>query len=192
MSSAEKQGKLVILSGPSGVGKSTICRQVVARLGAMLSVSATTRPQGAAEIDGQDYFFLSPQEFRRRLAEGEFLEYAEVFGNVYGTPRTPVQKAVSAGQVVILEIDVQGAMQVKGAMPEAVMIFILPPRPEELQRRIEARARGEDEPTRKKRLDKAEAEIAIAMQHYDHFVVNEVLDKAVQDVINIIQGHENP
>ena len=191
MSSAEKQGKLVILSGPSGVGKSTICRQVVARLGAMLSVSATTRPQGAAEVDGQDYFFLSPQEFRRRLAEGEFLEYAEVFGNVYGTPRMPVQKAVAAGQVVILEIDVQGAMQVKAAMPEAVMIFILPPRPEELQRRIEARARGEDELTRKKRLDKAEAEIAIAMQHYDHFVVNDVLDKAVQDVIKIIQGHEN-
>ena len=192
MSSAEKQGKLVILSGPSGVGKSTICRQVVARLGAMLSVSATTRPQGAAEVDGQDYFFLSPQEFRRRLAEGEFLEYAEVFGNVYGTPRMPVQKAVAAGQVVILEIDVQGAMQVKAAMPEAVMIFILPPRPEELQRRIEARARGEDELTRKKRLDKAEAEIAIAKQHYDHFVVNDVLDKAVQDVIKIIQGHENP
>jgi len=192
MSSAEKQGKLVILSGPSGVGKSTICRQVVARLGAMLSVSATTRPQGAAEVDGQDYFFLSPQEFRRRLAEGEFLEYAEVFGNVYGTPRTPVQKAIAAGQVVILEIDVQGAMQVKAAMPEAVMIFILPPRPEELQRRIEARARGEDELTRKKRLDKAEAEIAIANQHYDHFVVNDVLDKAVQDVIKIIQGHENP
>jgi len=191
MSSAEKQGKLVILSGPSGVGKSTICRQVVARLGAMLSVSATTRPQGAAEVDGQDYFFLSPQEFRRRLAEGEFLEYAEVFGNVYGTPRMPVQKAIAAGQVVILEIDVQGAMQVKAAMPEAVMIFILPPRPEELQRRIEARARGEDELTRKKRLDKAEAEIAIAMQHYDHFVVNDVLDKAVQDVIKIIQGHEN-
>jgi guanylate kinase len=192
MSSAEKQGKLVILSGPSGVGKSTICRQVVARLGAMLSVSATTRPQGAAEVDGQDYFFLSPQEFRRRLAEGEFLEYAEVFGNVYGTPRTPVQKAIAAGQVVILEIDVQGAMQVKAAMPEAVMVFILPPRPEELQRRIEARARGEDEPTRKKRLDKAQAEIAIAMQQYDHFVVNDVLDKAVQDVIKIIQGHENP
>jgi guanylate kinase len=192
MNAANKNGKLVILSGPSGVGKSTICRQVVGQLGAYLSISATTRPRGAAESDGKDYFFLSPQEFNLRLAQDEFLEHADVFGNFYGTPRTPVEKAMAEGRVVILEIDVQGAMQVKAKMPEAAMIFILPPRPEELQKRLEARARGEDEETRKKRLAKAEAEIAIARQQYDYFVVNEVLDKAVQDVITIIQGHENP
>lgn len=191
MNATGKQGKLVILSGPSGVGKSTICRQVVGRLGATLSVSATTRPQGAAEIDGKDYFFLSPQEFVQRLEQGEFLEYAEVFGNAYGTPRTPVEKAMAEGHVVILEIDVQGAMQVKAKMPEAMMIFILPPRTEELQKRLEARGRGEDQQARNKRLAKAEAEIAIAHQQYEYFVVNEVLDKAVQDVIAIIQGHEN-
>lgn len=103
-----KQGKLVVISGPSGVGKSTICRQAAERLGAVLSVSATTRPRGASEVDGRDYYFLTRQEFQRRIAAGEFLEYAEVFGNYYGTPRRPVEQAIAEGKIVILEIDVQG------------------------------------------------------------------------------------
>lgn len=192
MNANNKQGKLVILSGPSGVGKSTICRRVVATLDAYLSVSATTRAKGAAEIDGKDYFFLSGQEFKQRLENDEFLEHADVFGNFYGTPKTPVEQAIARGRVVILEIDVQGGLQVKAKMPEAAMIFILPPRPEELKNRLVGRARGEDEQARQKRLAKAEAEIAVAKQHYDYFVVNEVLDKAVQDVIDIIKEHKNP
>jgi len=157
---------------------------------ACLSVSATTRPKGDAEIDGKDYFFLSPQEFKRRLDQDAFLEHADVFGNWYGTPREPVEKALAEGRVVILEIDVQGGLQVKAKIPEAVMIFVLPPRPEELLKRIEGRGRGEDETARRKRLEKAEAEIAVGKTNYDYFVVNDVLDRAVQDVLNIIHGHE--
>ncbi len=187
MNRSSKQGKLVVISGPSGVGKSTICRQVVQRLDATLSVSATTRPRGAAETDGQDYYFLSPDEFRRRIAAGAFLEYAEVFGHYYGTPREPVQQAVAAGKIVILEIDVQGGLQVKAKWPEAMMVFILPPQPEVLLQRIEARARGEDRQARQNRLARAEAEIATGKADYAYFVVNDVLDKAVQDVIDIIE-----
>ena len=191
MEMSKRQGKLVVVSGPSGVGKSTIVRQAVQRLGLHLSVSATTRPQGAGETDGKDYSFLSKDEFRRRLADGAFLEHAEVFGNHYGTPREPVERAMADGQTVILEIDVQGGVQVKAAMPEAVMIFILPPRIDELLRRIEARNRGEDEQARQRRLAKAETEIAAGKLHYEFFVVNDVLDKAVRDVVNIIQEHQN-
>ncbi len=187
MNRSSKQGKLVVISGPSGVGKSTICRQVVQRLDATLSVSATTRPRGAAETDGQEYYFLSPDEFRRRIAAGAFLEYAEVFGHYYGTPREPVQQSVAAGKIVILEIDVQGGLQVKAKWPEAMMVFILPPRMDELLKRIEARARGEDRQARQNRLARAEAEIATGKADYAYFVVNDVLDKAVQDVIDIIE-----
>lgn len=190
MDAKRKKGKLVIISGPSGAGKSTICRHVVRQVDACLSVSATTRPKGDTEIDGKDYFFLSPQEFKRRLDKDAFLEHADVFGNWYGTPREPVEKALAEGRVVILEIDVQGGLQVKAKMPEAVMIFVLPPRPEELLKRIEGRGRGEDETARQKRLAKAEAEIAVGKTNYDYFVVNDVLDRAVQDVLNIIHGHE--
>ena len=191
MEMSKRQGKLVVVSGPSGVGKSTIVRQAVQRLGLHLSVSATTRPRGAGETDGKDYSFLSKDEFRRRLADGAFLEHAEVFGNHYGTPRDPVERAMADGQTVILEIDVQGGVQVKAAMPEAVIIFILPPRIDELLRRIEARNRGEDEQARQRRLAKAETEIAAGKLHYEFFVVNDVLDKAVRDVVNIIQEHQN-
>ena len=187
MSTSSAHGQLVVVSGPSGVGKSTICRQVVERLGATLSVSATTRPQGAAEQDGRDYYFLSQDAFEQRIEDGAFLEYAEVFGHYYGTPREPVQRAVAAGRVVILEIDVQGGLQVKDKWPAARMVFILPPETDELLKRIEARARGEDEQARQKRLARAEAEIATGKANYEHFVVNDVLDKAVQDVIDIIQ-----
>jgi len=186
MNASKKQGKLVVISGPSGVGKSTICRQAVEQTKAHLSISATTRPKAAAEIDGGDYYFLSKDEFQRRLADGAFLEHAEVFGNHYGTPREPVERAMADGQTVILEIDVQGGVLVKAAKPEAVMVFILPPEIDELLRRIEARGRGEDEQVRQQRLAKAEAEIAAGKSHYEYFVVNDVLEKAVEEVIKII------
>lgn len=184
----DKKGKLVIISGPSGVGKSTICRQVVERLDAFLSISATTRPKADSESDGENYLFLSKEKFEERIREGDFLEYANVFGNYYGTPRRAVEAALDEGRVVILEIDVQGALQIKKQCPDAVMIFLLPPRKEVLKSRIDGRARGEDDTNKKRRLEKASSEIASAWQHYDHMVVNDKLDQAVQEVINVIEG----
>ena len=178
---------MVIISGPSGVGKSTICKEVVKNLDAFLSVSATTRARSESEQDGQDYVFLTRDDFQAKIREGEFLEYAEVFGNYYGTPKQPVDEALAARRIVILEIDVQGALQVKEIRPEARTIFVLPPHKKELQRRIDSRGRGEDEITKNRRLETASREIATAWQHYDHMVVNDNLDQAVQEVVDIIQ-----
>lgn len=180
-------GKLVIISGPSGVGKSTICGQIVQKLDAFLSVSATTRAKAASETNGVHYWFLTKEEFEKRVQENDFLEYANVFGNYYGTPRKPVETAMRQGRVVILEIDVQGALQVKKQRPDAVMIFILPPQEETLQRRIDGRGRGEDEENKKRRLETAKSEIAAARPYYDHWVVNDDLDRAIQEVIEIIK-----
>ena len=184
----EKSGKLVIISGPSGVGKSTISSRVVKELDAVLSVSATTRSKADAETEGVNYIFLSKAEFEDRIRRDDFLEYAEVFGNYYGTPRQPVEAALNAGRVVILEIDVQGALQVRKQMPGAVMIFILPPRTDVLQERMDTRGRGEDQENKKSRLQTASSEIAAAWQYYDHMVVNDDLEQAVQEVIAIIEG----
>jgi len=188
MNESREQGKLIIISGPSGVGKSTICQQVVEQLDAFLSVSATTRSQSESETQGCEYNFISRQEFEAMLRDDAFLEHAEVFGNYYGTPKGPVDEALTAGRIVILEIDVQGALQVKELRPEAITIFVLPPHKKELQKRMDGRGRGEDETSRKKRLETASREIATAWQHYDHMVVNDNLDVAVQEVIDIING----
>lgn len=189
MSKQPNKGKLVIISGPSGVGKSTICTRVVKELDAFLSVSATTRFKGESEVDGQNYWFLSTDEFEKRIEQNDFLEYAKVFENYYGTPKQPVDDALAEGRVVILEIDVQGALQVKKQRPEAMMLFILPPRKEVLQERIDSRGRGEDALTKKRRLETAATEIAAAWQHYDHLVVNDDLDQAVREVIAVIEGN---
>lgn len=186
--SPEKSGKLVIISGPSGVGKSTICGRVVERLDAVLSVSATTRPKAAGETEGVNYIFLSKDEFEDRIRRDDFLEYAEVFGYYYGTPRQPVEAALNEGRAVILEIDVQGALQVKKQRPDVLMIFILPPRTDVLRERMDTRGRGEEGENRKNRLQTASREIAAAWQYYDHMVVNDDLEQAVQEVIAIIEG----
>ncbi|MHC4292166.1 MAG: guanylate kinase [Planctomycetota bacterium] len=183
------QGKLVIISGPSGVGKSTICKQVVEKLDAFLSVSATSRSQSDSEQNGRDYVFLTREDFEAKIREGEFLEYAQVFGNYYGTPKQPVDDAIAAGCIVILEIDVQGASQVKKIRPESQTIFVLPPRQKDLRKRIDGRGRGEDAETKKRRLETASREIATAWQYYDHMVVNDDLAQAVQEVIDIIDGN---
>jgi guanylate kinase len=185
---APDHGKVVVISGPSGVGKSTICREVTMHLeNAFLSVSMTTRPKGEKEVDGKDYWFVSEEEFRKRIDDGKFLEYATVFGNLYGTPKDKVDEAVAAGKIVILEIDVQGGKQTKAICPEAVMIFILAPTEKELARRMEDRGR-EDSHTAEKRLSEAGGEIAAAWQYYEHMVINDKLDEAVKEVIQIIKG----
>ena len=187
-SNQDKKGKLVIISGPSGVGKSTVCSRIVETLDAFLSVSATTRPQAASEVDGVNYCFLTRDDFEKRIRQDDFLEYAKVFGNYYGTPRQPVEAALNEGRIVILEIDVQGALQVKKQRPDATMIFLLPPRTDILQKRMDTRGRGEDQESKKDRLQTAGSEIAAAWQHYDHMVVNDDLQQAVQEVVNVIEG----
>ena len=181
------QGKVVIVSGPSGVGKSTICQEVVERLSsAYLSVSVTTRPKGENEADGREYWFISEQEFRDRIDKGLLLEYAEVFSNLYGTPRDKVEEALRAGKTVLLEIDVQGAKQVKARFPDAVMIFVLPPTAKTLAERLSRRGRdGVD--TAEERLGGASAEIAAAWQYYNHMVINDDLQQAVNECVQVIE-----
>ena len=182
------RGKLIIISGPSGVGKSTITRQLIERLDeTYLSVSVTTRPQAPSERNGREYWFLSREQFHKRMAEGLFLEYAEVFGNLYGTPRDKTEEALNAGKTVILEIDVQGAKQVKAIYPQATMIFILPPSGKVLAERIGRRGRESGE-VAARRLGGAGSEIAAAWQYYDHRVINDDLEQALSEVLQIVKN----
>jgi len=187
----DKQGRVVIVSGPSGVGKSTICGEVVKRLdNVCLSVSATTRPKSEGEVDGEDYWFLSESEFRERIDNDLLLEYAEVFGSLYGTPREKVDEALRAGKTVILEIDVQGAKQVRANFPDAVMIFILPPSTKVLADRMNGRGR-DDADVAEERLDGAGAEIAAAWQYYKYMVINDDLHQAVAECVQIIKNAQS-
>ncbi|UCE99116.1 MAG: guanylate kinase [Planctomycetota bacterium] len=182
-----KKGKVVIVSGPSGVGKSTICKEVVKRLDkAYLSVSVTTRPKAESEVNGQDYLFLSTEEFSRWVEKGLLLEHAEVFGHLYGTPKDKVEEALQSGKTTILEIDVQGAKQVKTIHPDAVMIFILPPTQKELANRMSNRGR-EDTAKVEERLDGAGTEIAAAWQYYEYMIINDNLEQAVSEMTQIIK-----
>jgi len=184
----DRYGKVVIVSGPSGVGKSTICKEVAKRLNNVyLSVSVTTRPRSQAEVDGRDYWFISENEFQRRIDKGELLEYAEVFGHLYGTPKDKVEEALQDARTVILEIDVQGAKKVKRIYRDAVMIFVFPPSQRELAERMKLRGR-ENGQSAEERLEGASGEMAAAWQYYKHMVINEDLQQAVNEMVEIIQG----
>ena len=176
-----RQGKLFIVSGPSGVGKSTVLKALLQRReNVRFSVSATTRPIRDGEIDGVHYHFLSVETFRQWIAEDDFLEYAEYVGNFYGTPKRFVEKALDAGQDIILDIEIQGAMQVRERRPDAVKIFIVPPSWEELERRL--RTRGTNTPEDiKNRLARAKVEVHTA-RAYDYFVVNDSVENAVDEL----------
>ncbi len=181
-------GLLLVISGPSGVGKTTITRALERNLGGTFSVSVTTRPRAEGEVEGRDYYFLSDIEFQQRADDGAFLEHAKVYGEYrYGTPREPVERLVAEGKLVILDIDVQGARQVKQTMPEAFTLFILPPSEEELLRRLRERRR-EDEASIQRRFDEAKREIAFAEGSgvYDAHIVNEDLDRAIDDASCLI------
>ena len=182
------KGRVVILSGPSGAGKSTICKEIVKRLDYVyLSVSVTTRPKGEMEVDGQDYWFVSEEEFQERIEKGLLLEHAEVFGHFYGTPKDKVDEALQAGKVVILEIDVKGAKIAKTVYPDAVMIFILAPSEKDLAKRLNHRGREAGE-VAEERLNGASVEIAAAWQYYEHMVINEDLQQAVNECVQIIEN----
>ncbi len=181
------QGFLVIISGPSGVGKSTITNVVRERLDAALSVSMTTRPKAADDVEGEHYFFVDRGRFESAIAHRELLEHAEVYGNYYGTPRGPVLDKLAAGRIVILEIDMEGAAQVKSNLAGCFAIFIKPPSYDALLQRLRDRKR-EDEATIQKRFAQAKNEIeaAEAGSVYDVFIVNDDLNRAVDEAIRRI------
>lgn len=181
-------GLLLIISGPSGVGKTTITRGVERSIAdSVFSVSCTTRAKTDADVEGVDYHFATNEEFDELIEQDAFLEWADVFGKRYGTRKRWVDEQLARGRLVILEIDVDGARQVKAKMPEAFGIFILPPSEEELLRRLRARNR-EGEELIAKRFAEAQHEIAIAKAAdvYDRFIVNEDLDHAIQEALDSV------
>jgi guanylate kinase len=186
---APARGKLIVLSGPSGVGKDAVLAPLFSaetcppRL--RRCITATTRPPRPGEIEGVDYFFLARDEFERRAAEGFFLEHASYAGRSYGTPRWWVEAEVAGGNDVLLKIDVQGALQVRSQAPDAVLVFIAPPSEEELERRLRGRDPDANPDDLARRLAIAREELALARQ-YDYLVVNDRIEKAVEALRAIV------
>lgn len=175
-------GRLFVISGPSGVGKGSVIIKLACRSSFHLSVSATTREPRPGEVDGVDYHFLEEDQFREWLDEGRFLEWAEFSTHLYGTPRAAVEEQLSRGIDVVLEIEVKGAMQVKQAMPDAVLIFITPPSIEELEARLAGRG---DTADIARRLARAKAELELADQ-FDYRINNDVLAETVGEVLLLL------
>ncbi|MBF1160226.1 MAG: guanylate kinase [[Eubacterium] sulci] len=183
------KGKLFVLSGPSGVGKGTICKKLLENIDLEISVSATTRKPREGEIEGVSYFFVNHDRFEDMIQKGEFLEHAEVFGNYYGTPKQKVLDKLTWGKDVLLEIDVQGAMQVKGNYPESITIFVCPPSLATLKHRLAGRG-TESEESLNQRIAKALTEIEM-LKNYDYYIVNDELDDAVKNVKSIIYAEHH-
>ncbi len=191
MSSRARRASAVVLSAPSGAGKTSVAKRLVGGSdGFVFSVSATTRPARAHEKDGVHYHFSGPSEFQAMLDAGELLEWAEVHGHRYGTPRENLRVAEERGQDLVMDIDVQGAMQVKTRVPEAVLVFILPPSGDALVERLRGRGTEDDEIV-KRRLRNARGELEGAVD-FDHVVINEQLDRAVQEVRALVAGSGRP
>ena len=181
---------LIVMSGPSGAGKSTLARRLaLAESRIWRSVSMTTRRPRAGEIDGIDYLFAMREEFRRAIERGAMLEHATVHGEIYGTPKEPVVDRLSQGRDVLLEIDVQGAMTVKQAAPDAVLVFVVPPSREVLEQRLRQR-RSEGEESIQARLRRADEEVKLG-ERYDYLVVNDELEQAVVDVLAVMSAERN-
>ena len=179
------RGLLIVVSGASGTGKGTVCKKILTDLPEVAySISATTRTPRPGEVDGREYYFLSVDEFKAWIADEKFLEYAEVYGNFYGTPLNKIEERLNRGEDILLEIDVQGALNVKRKCPEGIYILLLPPSLEELKRRIEGRGTESPE-SLSRRLKNAVAEIKIGLE-YDYVVVNDSVDKAVAEIKSIL------
>ena len=184
-----KNGLLLFVSGPSGVGKSTVCNRLAKDIPAQFALSATTRQGKPQDQWGKQYIFVNENEFKQRIANNEFLEYAKVFGHWYGTLKQPVLDALANGRTVLLEIDIQGGVQIARMFPEAVGVFILPPSEEELIRRL--RERGRDEPeVIENRIRQAKKEITMAEESgaYRIKVVNRVLDQTIAELISFVKS----
>ncbi|HOI81299.1 MAG TPA: guanylate kinase [Synergistales bacterium] len=180
-----------MISGPSGVGKGTLRKALFdAVKGLEYSISCSTREPREGETEGVDYSFIGHERFRELVEQGSFLEWAEVHGNLYGTLKESVERILSEGRDAVLEIDVQGALQVKDSMPEAVLVFILPPSEEELRNRLDRRGTEKEEDL-KGRLKEARNEILLSAR-YDHLVVNDDLDRALEALRKIIESYRAP
>ncbi|MBQ1908004.1 MAG: guanylate kinase [Firmicutes bacterium] len=183
-----RQGKLFVISGPSGAGKGTICNELIKTGNFALSVSMTTRAPRTGEIPGKSYFFVTEEEFVRTIEEGGFLEHAQIYGNRYGTPKGPVLRQLAEGKDVILEIEMQGALSVKRSYPDAVLIFILPPSLAVLRQRLAGRG-TETEEEIEKRSSQCLSEIRM-INDYDYYVINDVLSDAVADALAIVRAEQ--
>ncbi|MCV3325147.1 guanylate kinase [Pediococcus pentosaceus] len=183
-----RRGMLIVLSGPSGVGKGTVRKAIFDQGGNdfQYSISMTTRKPRKGEVDGEDYYFVSKEEFEKNIKEGQMLEYAQYVDNYYGTPLKYVNQTLDSGRDVFLEIEVNGARQVREKMPDGVFLFLTPPDLMELKQRIINRG-TEDMDTINKRMEKAVDEIK-TMRDYDYAVVNDKIENAVEEIKNIIKG----
>ena len=178
-------GRLLVVSGPSGSGKSTIVKQLLDRLDIDFSVSATTRLPRPGERHGDHYDFISRRNFETMVENGELLEWAMFNNRYYGTPAGPIERAVADGRDILLEIEIQGARQIREKRPDALMFFVTPPSMEELERRLRQRGDTSEEDI-EDRLDIAESEMEEAPVLFDHVILNEDLDKAVEDIVGLI------
>lgn len=183
----KERGLLIVISGPSGAGKGTICSELRKEMPNLVySVSMTTRDPRVGEKEGINYFFRTKEQFEELLAQGDFLEYAKVYDNYYGTPKAHVMDLLDGGKHVILEIDIQGAMQVKDAFSDGVFIYIVPPSLSVLSNRLNGRGTDAQDVINK-RLSLASSELALA-HRYDYIVVNDILDEAVEKVASILRA----
>ena len=178
-------GRVFVVAGPSGAGKDTLIKEVLKDLDAHLSVSATTRKPRAGEKDGRDYRFLSDKEFDRLVADGAFLEHKDVFDRRYGTLKSEVDEVVASGRDVILEIDVQGALEVRSRLPDATLIFIMPPSLDELEARLRNRE-ADDEGEIRKRTGMAPGEIEVGTREFDEIIVNDDVSRAARELARIL------
>ncbi|WP_282609638.1 guanylate kinase [Pelagibius sp. Alg239-R121] len=184
----KRRGLMLVFSSPSGAGKTTISRKLLEKDDNLeLSISATTRPRRPGEVNGQDYFFVSSEQFEAMVARGELLEHAQVFDHRYGTPRDPVEKALQGGRDVLFDIDWQGTQQVADKAPrDLVRVFVLPPSTQELERRLYARARDPEDVVRS-RMAKAADELS-HWAEYDYIIVNHDIDQSLSDVQSILHA----